>query len=89
MTNKPGGWTAFRSPTEKEKELFDKVMKPLIGVVYKPIVVATQVVNGINYCFLCRATVMSNPPAEYNALVIIYQPSEGGDPHCTEIKRLM
>lgn len=89
MTNNPGGWTAFRSLTEEDKALFNKVMKVMLGVTYKPIVVATQVVNGINYCFICRATMVTNPPVEYNAEVIIYQPSGGGEPHCTEIKHLM
>ena len=41
MTNNPGGWTAFRSLTEEDKALFNKVMKVMLGVTYKPIVVAT------------------------------------------------
>lgn len=89
MTNVPGGWSQFRSLTKDEEALFKEVMGGIIGVRYTPIVVATQVVNGTNFCFICRAHVMTNPPIEYNVMVFIYKPlGDAEKPHCTEIKRI-
>ncbi|WP_036877759.1 hypothetical protein [Xylanibacter oryzae] len=89
MTNVPGGWSQFRSPTKDEETLFKEVMGVILGVRYNPIVVASQVVNGTNYCFICRAIVVTNPPFEYNVMVYIYKPLEaGGKPYCTDIKRI-
>jgi hypothetical protein len=71
-----GGYTSFRSFNLKEEELFEKVIKQITGVQYTPLVVASQVVNGTNYAFLCESKVVGpNPDAvSYNTLVIIHQP---------------
>ena len=47
-----GGWTKFSILTDEAKKVFHDVKKPL-GVIYTPFAFATQVVAGINYCFLC------------------------------------
>ncbi len=63
-----GGWSEFHTLTKDEDILFKEVMGNIYGVSYKPIVVSTQVVSGMNYCFICRATSMTNPPAECRSL---------------------
>lgn len=89
MTNVAGGWSRFRSLTKDEEALFKEVMGGIIGVSYDPVVVASQVVNGTNYCYICRAHAMTNPPMKYNVMVFIYKPLGAGEkPHCTDIKRI-
>lgn len=64
-----GGWTVSSEPAapsipEEAKEAFDKAVAELAGVGYEPIAyLGSQVVAGVNYGFLCRATVVS-PDAE-------------------------
>lgn len=82
-----GGYTAFRTMKEEEKTLFTKTMN-LKGVNYTPLAVATQVVSGINYKFLCEAKVVIPEAVPYNTLVTVYAPLQG-EPVITEIKNLV
>ena len=50
------GYSANRAITKEELAMFEKVMEDLVGVMYKPTLVATQVVAGMNYCFTTTAT---------------------------------
>jgi len=86
-TSKLGGYTAFRKIDEKEKALFAKTMN-LKGVDYVPLAVATQLVSGTNYRFLCEAKVVIPEPVPYNALVTIYAPLQG-EAVITEIKNVI
>lgn len=86
-TEKLGGYTAFRQIEEKENALFAKVLN-LVGVEYTPLAVATQLVSGTNYRFLCEAKAVIPEPVTYNALVTIHSPLNG-DPVITEIKRVV
>ena len=53
-----GGWEITEDPsvTEEAREVFEKAMSEQDGAPYKPVaLLATQVVAGINYCFLTAA----------------------------------
>lgn len=80
-----GGWTNFSfSLTEDAKNVLKEALGGLVGVGYTPLACATQVVAGINYCFLCkRAVVYPNAP-ESVVKVYIYKPPTGPS-HITEI----
>ncbi|MDR2951376.1 MAG: hypothetical protein LBV71_19485 [Prevotella sp.] len=80
-----GGFTAFRLFTSEEKELFVKILDPIVGVDYLPLAVATQVVAGTNYAFLCESKVVRPDSLSYNSLVIIHKPL----PHVNEAPSLM
>lgn len=82
-----GGFTSFREIQEEEKALFEKCLRNLVGVGRVPLAVATQVVNGVNYAFLCNSQVIIPDPVPYNELVIIYKPLEG-EPILTEFKKV-
>lgn len=83
-----GGWSGFSfTITTEAKEVFDRALKGFVGVKYTPLAFATQVVAGLNYCFVCRAQVAAPGTTEYLALVNIYAPP-GGDPHITGIRRI-
>ena len=75
-----GGWTECESPklTADEKKVFNAATADLVGVNYKPIAkVATQVVAGLNYCFICESTaVVMNPKTRYS-FVYVYSAVDG------------
>lgn len=87
-TNLAGGWTPYSTEISKEaKEAFDEAFKGFVGVNYKPLAVANQVVAGINYRFFCNAkAVYPNSPIEA-AIVQIYHPLQG-PAHITSIQRI-
>ena len=75
-----GGWTPAENSevTEDQKAVFDKAVEKLLGVNYEPIAyLASQVVAGVNHCFLCKATVVSPNAAPAYKLVYIYQDLQG------------
>ena len=75
-----GGWSVAESTeiTEERQALFDKALEGLLGVDYTPVAyLGSQVVSGINHCFLCKATVVY-PNAEPSLkLVYIYEDAAG------------
>jgi hypothetical protein len=83
-----GAWSSFSfTITPEAKKVFDQAFKGFVGVKYTPLAFATQVVAGLNYCFLCQGQVVSPGNPEFAALVYIYAPP-GGDPHITGITRI-
>lgn len=76
MEGAVGAWTAYRSPTHEEMELFKKTVH-LLGVEYTPLAVATQVVSGINYRFVCNAKVVAPNAQNQLAIVGIYKDTAG------------
>lgn len=83
-----GGWTVHESITPEDKAVFDAAMKGLLGVNYEPVIVATQVVNGTNYCFICKTKVVVPDAPAGIAKVIIYKPLQG-DPIITSIEKII
>jgi hypothetical protein len=84
----PGGWDDFSfTITPEAKKVFDQALNGLTGVQYTPLAFAIQVVNGLNYCFLCGGQIVSPVGTEFVALIYVYAPREGA-PHITGIKRL-
>jgi hypothetical protein len=49
----PGAYGPFRAVDPTTKAIFDKAMAGLLGVGYRPLIVASQVVAGTNYLSLC------------------------------------
>ena len=79
-----GAFSEDRDLTEEDLAVFEEAMQDLTGVDYEPLKVATQVVAGTNYRFLCNATVVY-PDAETTLkYVFIYLPLDG-DPEIIEI----
>jgi hypothetical protein len=80
----PGGWFGFHDVSPAEKEVLTSALNGLLGVKYDPLQVATQVVSGTNYCFLCKATVLSPSATPHPVLIRVYQPLSG-KPHISSI----
>ena len=84
----PGGWTPFNTDiTVKEKEIFKTAFKGFVGVDYKPLAVATQVVAGTNYRFFCNSKGVYPHAANETAMVQVYEPLDGSA-HITSIHRV-
>ena len=61
------------------KTAFDKATKGLAGVGYEPLaLLGTQVVAGMNYAVLCKATPVVPNAQSALAIVVIYQDLQGG-----------
>lgn len=79
---KLGGWISnTENPAEIPQEVldaFNKAIEGLVGCTYEPIaLLASQVVAGMNYCLLCRLTVVYPDAQPTYALVYVYQNIEG------------
>ena len=72
-----GGWTVHDCITAEDMVVFNTAMKGLIGVNYEPIILATQLVNGTNYSFICKTTIMNEEMTKGIADVLIYKPIKG------------
>ena len=75
-----GGWQATTDTAidEDAQAAFDAAMEGLLGVEYEPIdLLATQVVAGTNYCFLCRSTVVVPDAVPGYAFVYVYKDLSG------------
>jgi|GEM_PF-1518485 len=74
----PGGWTKYSTPiTSEAKTLFENVMESILGVQYEPLACATQVVNGINYSFLCNSRVVA-PNTPWQPAIVAISNADGG-----------
>ena len=77
-----GGWTPSEAAPlpmpEEAVEAFDKAMAGRPGVAYEPMaLLATQVVAGMNYCFLCRATDVTPELEDTWNLIYVYRDLQG------------
>lgn len=75
-----GGWTVSPSPevTEEQLLLFEKGLSETVGVAYTPVAyLGSQLVAGVNHCFLCRATVVYPDAQPYYALAYLYEALDG------------
>ena len=87
---KVGGYGEFREVNHADLMVFRHANK-LLGVDYQPLLVSTQLVNGVNYRFVCNAFPVIQNSVSYLALVTIFQPLSGEkeqDPVVRDIKKL-
>jgi hypothetical protein len=54
-----GGYGPFEPLDAKTKDIFAKALAGLTGVGYTPLIVATQVVAGTNYLYMCNGHVVA------------------------------
>jgi hypothetical protein len=83
-----GGWSPI-SPklSDDAQKVFDTVFGKMVGVKYEPVAFSKQVVNGINYRYLCNATGIYPGAETKHVVVIIHQPIQG-EPHLESIEPL-
>lgn len=84
-----GAYTDQHPLSKEDLALFQSVTADLDGVRYVPVSVATQVVAGTNYRFVCKAVAMTREAETYRAEITVFQPLPGrGAPRITAIRRL-
>ncbi|OXA92523.1 hypothetical protein [Flavobacterium hercynium] len=71
-----GGWTNYHAPTPADLAVFSEALNGLLGVRYRPTLVATQIVSGTNYRFQCIASVVHSG-LTYDVIASIYRPLRG------------
>ena len=77
-----GGWAfsdvSAENCTDEEKAVLADALADQVGVNYEPKdIIATQVVAGTNYAYLCKATPVTQDPTSYWAIVTVYVDLEG------------
>ena len=77
-----GGWQIHEyfedRITKDQKEIFDDAAKELVGVGYVPLrVLATQIVSGTNYAFLCQGITITGIPEVNYYVVVVYHDLDG------------
>ena len=75
-----GGWSIAEDAelTDDQRRLFAKALEGLVGVGYEPVAyLGSQVVAGLNHCFLCKATVVYPGAEPAYKLVYIYESLDG------------
>jgi hypothetical protein len=83
--NMPGGWSNFNfSLTPEALNVFGAAMEGFVGVSYKPLAFATQIVAGTNYCYLCQGKAVYPDAPDIAAKVYVFQPLQG-KAHITQI----
>jgi hypothetical protein len=82
-----GGYGPFEPVDAKTKDIFAKAMAGPVGVGYTPLIVATQVVDGTNYLYMCNAQVVAPGTSANPMEVIVFQPLNG-PPKKTSIKNV-
>ena len=83
-----GGWSAWSFDISKEAQtVFAGALKGFVGVNYTPLAFATQVVAGMNYCFICKGKVVYPGAPNTAVKLYIYQPLEG-NPHIVQILQI-
>ena len=74
--------------TREERALFEAAVASIDDTTYKPLNVATQVVAGTNYRFVCKAREKGRRGKRFDAVIVIYKPLPGqGEPRITSIER--
>ncbi|MCG8530707.1 MAG: hypothetical protein MI749_08585 [Desulfovibrionales bacterium] len=72
-----GGWTSYRKCNPDDCQLFGAACKEMLSHGYKPQYVATQVVGGTNYSFICEGTEKTSPPQVDLFKVTGFEPLHG------------
>ncbi len=70
----PGSFTPYRDVNCRDLVIFYEATRKLRGSTYKPYLVATQEVRGINFRFICNTTIMTRPPQNAITMVSIFKP---------------
>ena len=76
-----GGWSEPRPLTKRDRKIFEEAFGDIVGALYIPKLVTTQVVNGTNYAFFCSVELLAPTPNNGFALATAHEalPRRGRD----------
>ncbi len=76
VNSKLGGYEVHPEVGAGELAVFEAAMKGFVGVDYKPVAVATQVVRGVNYIFVCTGKpVVPHPETKLYSVEVHVEPA--------------
>lgn len=75
--NSRGGWTEYHELSPEERKIFEEAFEGLIGVKYTPVMVKSQIVNGVNYIYIADAVGAYLDAISFKTQVSIYKPTQG------------
>lgn len=85
-----GGYSKPHDLSEGEQAIFEQATANLQGVEYKPMNVATQIVAGVNYRFLCKARRIDGNGKKgkrFYAVIVVHKPLSGGELRILSIEK--
>ena len=83
-----GGYSAPHNLSDEELAIFEQATSGLQGVEYKPMNVATQIVAGVNYRFLCKGKEQERGGKKFYAVIVVHKPlPNAGEPRIISIER--
>lgn len=84
-----GGWTVHENVTEEDRKVLETALKGFVGSTFEPLVVATQVVNGINYIFIAKSTTVTLQPKIGLVKIYVTATPAGHEPRLVNIETLV
>lgn len=86
-----GGYSSPHNLSDEELAIFEQATAGLQGVEYKPMNVATQIVAGVNYRFMCKARRVDESGKKgkrFYAVIVVHKPLAGrGDLQILSIEK--
>jgi len=84
-----GGWTIQKPVSKENEKVLDTALTGFVGSTFKPIVVATQVVNGVNYVFIAKSTTVTLPPKTGLVKIYVTATPAGQEPRLVNIETIV
>ncbi|MBU3100054.1 MULTISPECIES: hypothetical protein [Clostridium] len=84
-----GGWTIQEPVSKENKKVLDIALKGFVGSTFEPIVVATQIVNGVNYVFIAKSTTVTLPPKTGLVKIYVSATPAGTEPKLVNIETIV
>ncbi len=82
-----GGYTPFRCVRTQEVRDLRTVLRDWQDVFFEPLIVATQVVHGTNYCFIGNLSVLPQSGKSRLIKIIMFVPIPGeGQPEIVDVE---
>ncbi|SFA98770.1 hypothetical protein [Clostridium frigidicarnis] len=89
MSNSFGGWIVQQCVSCENREVLDIALEGFVGSTFEPLLVATQVVNGMNYLFIAKSTSVTEQPKTGLVKIYVTATPAGHKPRLVNIERLV
>lgn len=84
-----GGWTIQEPVSKENKQVLDIALKGFVGSIFEPIVVATQIVNGVNYIFIAKSITVTLPTKTGLVKIYVTATPAGQEPRLVNIETII
>lgn len=84
-----GGWTIQQPVSEENIEVLEIALKGFVGSNFEPMIVATQIVNGVNYVFIAKSTTATLPAKTGLVKIYVTATPAGQEPKLVNIETIV